>query len=141
MSCVHHAIGRRNKIPVPCTVPTVSTQRLSEYYPDLHEESHEQAARYYANQNLGVLAVTHATQLKSNRYYIELLLQFSPQFIEAGQFEFLLERLKDFAMEEKPYQLLYFEGECQRYRAQYERAKNAYNECFIKAQLQQDGYF
>ncbi|MBM7665456.1 ATP/maltotriose-dependent transcriptional regulator MalT/DNA-binding SARP family transcriptional activator [Solibacillus kalamii] len=116
-------------------------QRLSEYYPDLHEESHGQAARYYANQNLGVLAVTHATQLKNNRYYIELLLQFSPQFIEAGQFEFLLERLKDFAMEEKPYQLLYYEGECQRYRAQYERAKNAYNECFIKAQLQQDRLF
>ena len=116
-------------------------QRLSEYYPDLHEEFHEQAARYYANQNLGVLAVTHATQLKNNRYYIELLMQFAPQFIEAGQFEFLLDRLKDFAIEEKPYQLLYYEGECQRYRAQYERAKNAYNECFIKAQLQQDRLF
>lgn len=116
-------------------------QRLSAYYPDLHEEFHDQAARYYAYQNLGVLAVTHATQLKNNRYYIELLLQFAPQFIEAGQFEFLLERLKDFAIEEKPYQLLYYEGECQRYRAQYERAKNAYNECFIKAQLQQDRLF
>lgn len=116
-------------------------QRLSAYYPGLHEEFHEQAARYYAYQNLGVLAVTHATQLKNNRYYIELLLQFAPQFIEAGQFEFLLERLKDFAIEEKPYQLLYYEGECQRYRAQYERAKNAYNECFIKAQLQQDRLF
>ncbi|WP_336046560.1 BTAD domain-containing putative transcriptional regulator [Solibacillus ferritrahens] len=116
-------------------------QRLSEYYPDLYEEFHEQAAEYYAYQNLGVLAVTHAAQLKNPHYYITLLLQFAPHFIEAGQFEFLLERLKDFSIDQKPYQLLYYEGECQRYRAQYERAKNAYNECFIKAQLQQDQLF
>lgn len=116
-------------------------QRLSDFYPNLHEEFHEQAARYYAGQNLGVLAVTHATQLKNTHDYIELLLQFAPRFIEAGQFEFLLDRLKDFTNDQKPYQLLYYEGECQRYRAQFERAKNAYNECFIKAQLQQDQLF
>ena len=116
-------------------------QRLSDFYPNLHEEFHEQAARYYAGQNLGVLAVTHATQLKNTHDYIELLLQFAPRFIEAGQFEFLLDRLKDFTNDQKPYQLLYYEGECQRYRAQFERAKNAYIECFIKAQLHQDQLF
>lgn len=116
-------------------------QRLQQNFPELFETYHLEASRYYARHNLGVLAISHAAQLQNKEYYTELIIEFAAQLIEAGQFEFLLERLKDFMHEQKPYQLLYYEGECQRYRAQYERAKNAYTECFIKAQMQQDQLF
>jgi LuxR family transcriptional regulator, maltose regulon positive regulatory protein len=116
-------------------------QRLFAYSPHLFEQYHEEAATYYASQKQGVLAVSHAAQLKNKAQVKMLLIQFAPQLIEAGQFEYLLERLKDLSVEEKTHQLLFYEGECQRYRAQYEKAKNAYTDCFIKAQLQQDSLF
>lgn len=43
--------------------------------------------------------------------------------------------------DDKNYQLLFYEGESQRYRAQYEKAKNAYMACFHKAQSAQDALF
>ena len=116
-------------------------QRLLEYSPQLFEQYHQEAAMYYASQNQGVQAVSHAAQLKTKTLVKNLLIQFAPQFIEAGQFEYLLERLKDLSTGEKTHQLFFYEGECQRYRAQYEKAKNAYTECFVKAQFQGDTLF
>jgi len=116
-------------------------QRLQEHAPELFEQFNKEAAYYYARQQQGIQAVSHAAQLKNRAIYITLLLQFSPQFIEAGQFEYLLDRLKDLSPEDKNYQLLFYEGESQRYRAQYEKAKNAYMACFHKAQSAQDALF
>ncbi|WP_274308866.1 BTAD domain-containing putative transcriptional regulator [Solibacillus daqui] len=113
-------------------------QRLQEHAPALFEQYHEEAANYYASHQQGIQAVSHAAQLKNKTYYATHLLQFSQQFIEAGQFDYLLDRLKDLSQDEKNYQLLFYEGESQRYRAQYEKAKNAYMECFHKAQSEQD---
>lgn len=116
-------------------------QRLLEYSPVLFEHYHKEAAMYYASRNQGVQAVSHAAQLKNKAQVTTLLTQFAPQLIEAGQFEYLLERLRELSADEKTHQLLFYEGESQRYRAQYEKAKNAYTECFVKAQLQQDTLF
>lgn len=116
-------------------------QRLGNYYPQLFEQYHRDAAQYYAQANLNVQAVSHATQLQDKGYLAQLLIQFAPVFIRAGQFEYFLERLKLLTEVEKTYQLLYYEAECQRYRAQYEKAKFAYTECFVQAQLQQDTLF
>ena len=116
-------------------------QRLREYYPQLFEHYHREAAHYYANVNLNVQAVSHAAQLANKHYLAELLIQFAPVFIKAGQFEYYLERLKLLTVAEKTYHLLYYEAECQRYRAQYEKSKLAYTECFVQAQLQQDTLF
>lgn len=116
-------------------------QRLSETSPHTFEQLHEEAASYYAKQQLGVLAVSHADQLHNKKTVVKLLLQFAPQFIEAGQFDYLLERLKDLPAADKIYSLLFYEGESQRYRAHYEKAKNAYFECYDKASEQRDVLF
>ncbi|ATP38783.1 transcriptional regulator [Solibacillus sp. R5-41] len=116
-------------------------QHLKACSPETFEQLHEDAAIYYANGQLGILAVTHATYLSNSQLLERLLLQFAPQFIEAGQFDYLIERIKDIPYANKGYQLLYYEGESQRYRAHYEKAKNAYLACYELAQIQQDSVF
>ena len=113
-------------------------QRLREREPLLFEQFHTEAARYFLHKNLGIQAVSHAEMLQNVQLMVDLLLHFAPSLITAGQFDYLLELIKKIPEANKVYKLAYFEGECQRYRAQYEKAKQAYMQCFEQAQKEQD---
>ncbi|MEO4052471.1 BTAD domain-containing putative transcriptional regulator [Solibacillus sp. CAU 1738] len=113
-------------------------QRLREREPILFEQYHSEAASYFAQKNLGVQAVSHAAVLRNAQLTVELLIHFAPQFITAGQFDYLLDHIKEIPDADKVYTLSYYEGECQRYRAQYEKSKQAYLRCLEQAREKED---
>lgn len=113
-------------------------QRLREHNALLFEQNHTEAAYYFKAKNLGVQAVSHASKLRDPNCMIELLVHFAPQFITAGQFDYLLDHIKGAHENSKVYTLSYYEGECQRYRAQYEKSKQAYSFCLEQATLHHD---
>lgn len=113
-------------------------QRLRERQPLQFEQHHMEAAQYFKFKNLGVQAVSHAVKLRDSKCIVELLVHFAPQFITAGQFDYLLDHIKGIPEEDKIYTLYYYEGECQRYRAQYEKSKQAYSFSLEQARMHND---
>ncbi|MFC7685083.1 BTAD domain-containing putative transcriptional regulator [Ureibacillus sp. GCM10028918] len=105
-----------------------------------YRELHKKAAIYFTEENNAVKALYHSIKSKDNQLFTESLVHFASYFIEAGQFDFFLERLKELSLETKEsrYLLYFYEGECQRYRAQYEKAKRAYEECLRIAEQKLD---
>lgn len=97
-----------------------------------------EAAHYFRAKSLGVQAVSHAAKLRDSTCIVDLLNFFAPQFITAGQFDYLFDHIKAVPEESKVYTLSYYEGECQRYRAQYEKSKQAYSFCLEQARMHQD---
>ena len=103
---------------------------------------HKKANLYFTKQNQPIKAIYHSLKSKDTQLIADSLVQFASYFIEAGQFDFFLERLKELSIETKEtYYILYFyEGECQRFRAQYEKAKRAYEECMSLAEQNADSF-
>lgn len=97
---------------------------------------HNKAANYFLIENNAVNAIYHSIKAKDSNLITDILVHFASYFIKAGQFDFLLERLKELSEENKEsrYILYFYEGECQRFRAQYEKAKKAYEECLKLAE-------
>lgn len=108
--------------------------------PRLCKALHRQAVDYFVRKGNMVEAVYHAFKTKDEDYIGELLVKHATYFIKLGQFDWLLERIKVLSWEcrERYYQLYYIEGECQRFRAQYEKAKQAYELCLKEAVRQCD---
>ncbi|WP_168193824.1 BTAD domain-containing putative transcriptional regulator [Lysinibacillus sp. SGAir0095] len=107
-----------------------------------YQELHKKATIYFTKNNNAVKALYHSMKSKDNQLVTDSLVQFASYFIEAGQFDFFLERLKELSLEtrESRYLLYFYEGECQRYRAQYEKAKRAYEQCLRLAEQNQDSF-
>ena len=101
---------------------------------------HEKATHYYMSENEAVHAIYHAYKTKDDWFIADVLVRFAKHFIKAGQFDYFIERLKEVVDEAKIhyYSLFYYEGECQRFRAQYEKAKQAYDQCLLYAKEQND---
>ncbi len=72
-----------------------------------------------------------------------VLVTFASNFINAGQFDYYLERIKELTSQTKQnyYALFFYEAECLRYKAQYEKAKKSYDQCLVYAQHQMDHYY
>ncbi|RUL55516.1 BTAD domain-containing putative transcriptional regulator [Lysinibacillus antri] len=113
-------------------------ERSKEYY-----ELHRKAAQYFAMKNEPINALYHAFKSLDETMICELFVQFASYFIEAGQYDYFLERLKELSEQtkERYYPLYFYEGECQRFRAQYEKAKKAYEKCLALATNEQDLFF
>lgn len=104
--------------------------------PSLYYETHKRAASYFAEQPNLIQAIHHAVKAKDEYFLGEMLVRFANLMIKAGQFDWLLDLLKDHISKERKeqfYELFYFEGECHRYRAFYEKAKRAYETCILLA--------
>lgn len=103
----------------------------------------EKAAHYFINENKPMFALHHANKAKNQLLIAEILVSFATDFINAGQFDYYLERIKELSSETKEnyYALYFYEGECFRYKAQYEKAKKSYDYCLAFAQEQMDHYF
>ncbi|HBT70741.1 MAG TPA: transcriptional regulator [Lysinibacillus sp.] len=108
-------------------------------YTDLHK----QAAFYYMERHNIQAVLYHAFKTNDHDFCGELLQRHAEPLVRAGQFEWLLEKINRFTVQEKDtfYRLYYFDGECHRYRAYYERAKQSYDKCAMIAQQQQDHLF
>lgn len=109
------------------------------YYTDLHK----QATFYYMERHNIQAVLYHAFKTNDHDFCGELLQRHAEPLVRAGQFEWLLEKINRFTVQEKDtfYRLYYFDGECHRYRAYYERAKQSYDKCAMIAQQQQDHLF
>ena len=104
---------------------------------------HKQAALYYVKQNNIQAVLHHAFKTNDQDFCGELLQNHAESLVRAGQFEWLLEKINRFTVEEKSqyYKLYYFEGECHRYRAYYEKAKQSYENCANIAKSKNDYLF
>ncbi|WP_288582282.1 MULTISPECIES: BTAD domain-containing putative transcriptional regulator [Lysinibacillus] len=112
-------------------------------YPTQHADLHKQAALYYVElQNIQAV-LYHAFKTNDHHFCGELLQLHAESIVRAGQFEWLLDKINRFTVQEKDkfYKLNYFEGECHRYRAYYEKAKQSYEKCAILAKQQRDHLF
>lgn len=104
---------------------------------------HKQAAMYYVKQNNIQAVLHHAFKTTDQDFCGELLQNNAESLVRAGQFEWLLEKINRFTVDEKMryYKLYFFEGECHRYRAYYEKAKLAYDLCAKFAKSENDFLF
>ena len=104
---------------------------------------HKKAALYYSSKDNVNAVLHHAFKTNDNDFCGELLQKNAESVVKAGQFEWLLEKINRFSQNDmqKFYPLYYFEGECHRYRAYYEKAKMAYEECAVIAKKENDFLF
>ena len=104
---------------------------------------HKQAALYYVAEDNVHAVLHHAFKTNDADFCGELLQKNAESIVKAGQFEWLLEKINRFSPNDKQkfYQLYYFEGECHRYRAYYEKAKQAYERCADLAKSENDVLF
>lgn len=104
---------------------------------------HKQAALYYVKENNIQAVLHHAFKTNDQNFCGVLLQNYAESLVRAGQFEWLLEKINRFTVDEKSdyYKLYYFEGECHRYRAYYERAKQSYENCANIAKSKNDYLF
>ncbi|WP_445477317.1 BTAD domain-containing putative transcriptional regulator [Lysinibacillus irui] len=112
-------------------------------FPSQYMALHKQAALYYVEHRNIQAVLYHAFKTNDHDFCGELLQQHAEPLVRAGQFEWLLEKINRFTAQEKTnfYKLYYFEGECHRYRAFYEKAKQSYEKCAEIAEQQQDHLF
>ena len=99
-------------------------------------DTHKRAATFYAGQNNVIQSLHHAVKANDEYFLGNKIVHFAHSMIRAGQFDWLLELLKDHLSEKRRkefYELFYYEGECHRYRAFYEKAKKAYEMCILFA--------
>ncbi|MFJ7826526.1 BTAD domain-containing putative transcriptional regulator [Psychrobacillus sp. NPDC096623] len=99
-------------------------------------ETHRRAASYFQEKENIVQAIHHAVKANDERFLAELVTIFAPKMIKAGQFDWLLDLIADQlskAMRDHFYELYYYEGECHRYKAFYEKARLSYEAALEKA--------
>ncbi|KOO48891.1 BTAD domain-containing putative transcriptional regulator [Viridibacillus arvi] len=109
--------------------------KLMEQDLDTYHSLHLKATKYFTQQRNPVKAVHHAMKTKNEDLIASTLAYFANQFIEKGKFDWFIERIRELSASTMAnhFQLYYYEGESQRYRAQYEKAKKAYEKCIICA--------
>lgn len=109
---------------------------------DSHQfyELHKNATQYFMDRNNIVQAMYHALKVKDEQYMGKMLVQHSQYFMKLGQFDWLLERIRELSpsCRKQFYFLYYVEGECQRFRAFYEKSKQAYEQCMLEAEKYED---
>ncbi|SOC37591.1 BTAD domain-containing putative transcriptional regulator [Ureibacillus acetophenoni] len=117
--------------------------KLKEKDEDEFTNLHVKAAQYFIDENKPMFALHHANKAKNELIIAEILVQFANFFINAGQFDYYLERIKELSDPIKAdyYAIFFYEGECLRYKAQYEKAKKAYDQCLFYAEKLSDHYF
>ncbi|MFJ8064549.1 BTAD domain-containing putative transcriptional regulator [Psychrobacillus sp. NPDC096426] len=98
----------------------------------LFYETHKRAASYFSEQQNIIQSIYHAVKANDDYFLGIIIVQFAAFIIKDGQFDWFLDLLKEHLSDkrrEELYELYYYEGECHRYRAFYEKARKAYETC------------
>ncbi len=102
-------------------------------------DCHQRASLYFIEKQNMVQAIYHAVKANNEKYLGSILTQFAPSMIRAGQFDWLLDLIKEnITSRETFYALYFYEGECHRYRAFYEKARRSYELCLESALKMKD---
>ncbi|SES11679.1 BTAD domain-containing putative transcriptional regulator [Psychrobacillus sp. OK032] len=102
----------------------------------LYFETHKRAAHYFSEQQNIIQSIYHAVKANDDYFLGTIILQFAAFIIKDGQFDWFLDLLKEHFSDnrrEEFYELFFYEGECHRYRAFYEKARKAYETCLAFA--------
>lgn len=104
---------------------------------------HQQAAEYFLSRKKYLQATYHAGQTADDDFIGATLEKTGKHLIELGQFDRYLDVYQSLneQVKEKHYALYYFEGEVQRYRAFYEKSRQAYVKCQAFAKHHDDYYY
>ena len=111
--------------------------------PETFSSLHKKATTYYYEKNNFLQATYHASETNDPEFIAKTLTATAIPLIRSGQFDWFLEISSklDERVKDEHYELFYFEGEVQRYRAYYEQARQAYVTCLAHAEQHQDTYF
>ena len=110
----------------------------------LYYDLQKKAAHYFKEQHNLVQSIHHAVKANDELFLGQMLVLSANSMIQAGQFDWLLDLMKDnlsLHTREQFYELYYFEGECHRYRAFYEKARKSYETCLALATGKEDILF
>lgn len=102
----------------------------------LYYETHKRAAYYFSEQHNIIQSIYHAVKANDEYFLGTVIAQFAAFIIQDGQFDWFLDLLKEHLSDKKReefYELFFYEGECHRYRAFYEKARKAYETCLALA--------
>ena len=101
------------------------------------------ATHYYIKKNNPGQAVFHAIKSEDVTFIGEIVAETGAQLVKSGQFDWLLDTIRELPKDVKDtyYPLYYYEGEAHRYRAFYEKARQAYTTCLKLAEKNNDAYF
>ncbi|WP_438310521.1 BTAD domain-containing putative transcriptional regulator [Sporosarcina sp. FA9] len=107
------------------------------------ESTHKKAANYYKKRNNSTQAVYHAIKSEDCYFIGEVLSEAGDSLIKSGQFDWLLDTIKDLpnTVRDTYCQLYFYEGEAHRYRAFYEKAFDAYTASIQLAEEENNAYF
>lgn len=102
----------------------------------------KEAATFFLHKGEVNEAMSHAVKSGDAKFMSEMIVEHGSAFIQSGQFEWLLDILKELPLEVRRhyYVLFFYEGEAYRYLAFYEKAREAYLTCIEYGELQQDAY-
>lgn len=111
----------------------------SENYVSIQKE----AVSYYLRQSDPNQAILHAVKSGESGFIGRIIVENGSALIRSGQFEWLLDILKNLhpSIKDEHYALYYYEGQAHRYRAYYEKARIAYMKCIVIAEKRKDDYY
>ena len=103
----------------------------------------KKAADYYSSENNPVQAIYHAVKSGEDLFIAQKLADMGASLVKSGQFDWLLDTIQVLpkTVRDIYYALHYYEGEAHRYRAFYEKARQAYTTCLQLAKINNDVYF
>ncbi|MGM9921192.1 MAG: BTAD domain-containing putative transcriptional regulator [Bhargavaea sp.] len=104
------------------------------------EELQKKAAYFCSDRGETTQALNHAEKSGDPAFFARFLDDHADEVVKEGKFDWLLERLKNLPVQVKEawYGLYFQEGECFRYRAFYEKAKQSYLRCATLAEREGD---
>lgn len=101
------------------------------------------AARYFEQRNDSIRAIHHAIQCEDAHFISQIVMTVAPKLLKLGQFDLIIDSLKEIPLQsfnEYP-ALSFIEGEANRYRAYYEKSKQAYLKCLALATEKDDAFY
>lgn len=104
---------------------------------------HYKASLFFSKKQNAIQTVYHAMKTKDEDIIATNLIRYASEFLVGGKYDWLIERIRELSEKTmiEHFQLYYFEGESQRFRAQYKKAHLAYEKCIEYAQLSNDYNF
>ncbi len=108
-----------------------------------YQQAHQIAATHFWDNGDCIHSLYQALQSEDSHFISQIVMKTAPRLLKLGQFDLIMESLKEIPIsyyEEYP-ALYYFEGEANRYRAYYEKSKQAYQKCLHLATTKEDSNY
>lgn len=105
--------------------------KMMEQNIDEFNRLHYNATIFFTKKQNAIQAVYHAMKTKNEDIIAKTIIRFASQFLEEGKYDWLIEKIRELSKDTmvQNFQLYYFVGESQRFRAQYKKARTAYEKC------------